>query len=139
MASKRSCLIFPKQTIQHISQPPCKGQAGKSRMIHPGPAGTKPGSRQGTGTINGRIIFWSYAVARVMDGLPWWLRQSRIFLQRGRPRGSIPGLGRSPEEGMVTHSSILAWRIPIDRGAWWATVHGVAKNRTRSAIKHSPE
>ena len=26
--------------------------------------------------------------------------------------GSIPGLGRSPEEGMVTHSSILAWRIP---------------------------
>ena len=26
--------------------------------------------------------------------------------------GSIPGLGRSPEEGMATHSSILAWRIP---------------------------
>ena len=34
------------------------------------------------------------------------------------------------EEGMATHSSILAWRIPIDRGAWWATVHGVAKSRT---------
>ena len=26
--------------------------------------------------------------------------------------------------GMATHSSILAWRIPRDRGAWWATVHG---------------
>ena len=26
------------------------------------------------------------------------------------------------EEGMATHSSILAWRIPMDRGAWWATV-----------------
>jgi len=26
--------------------------------------------------------------------------------------GSIPGLGRSPEKGMATHSSILAWRIP---------------------------
>ena len=26
--------------------------------------------------------------------------------------GSIPGSGRSPEEGMATHSSILAWRIP---------------------------
>ena len=26
------------------------------------------------------------------------------------------------EEGMTTHSSILAWRIPIDRGAWWLTV-----------------
>ena len=34
----------------------------------------------------------------------------------------------SPEEGMATHSSILAWRIPVDRGAWWATVHGVAKS-----------
>jgi len=34
------------------------------------------------------------------------------------------------EEGMATHSSILAWRIPIDRGAWWAVVHGFAKNRT---------
>ena len=29
------------------------------------------------------------------------------------------------EEGMATHSSILAWRIPVDRGAWWAIVHGV--------------
>ena len=31
------------------------------------------------------------------------------------------------EEGMATHSSILAWRIPMDRGAWRATVHSVAK------------
>ena len=31
------------------------------------------------------------------------------------------------EEGMETHSSILDWRIPMDRGAWWATVHGVTK------------
>ena len=28
------------------------------------------------------------------------------------------------EEVMATHSSILAWRIPTDRGAWWATVQG---------------
>ena len=34
------------------------------------------------------------------------------------------------EEGMTTHSSILAWRIPMDRGAWQATVHGVAKSQT---------
>ena len=31
---------------------------------------------------------------------------------------------------MATHSSILAWRILRDRGAWWATVHGVAKSQT---------
>ena len=34
------------------------------------------------------------------------------------------------KKGMATHSNILAWRIPIDRGAWWATVHGVAKSRS---------
>ena len=34
------------------------------------------------------------------------------------------------EEGMATHTSILAWRIPMDRGAWQAIVHGVAKSRT---------
>ena len=35
------------------------------------------------------------------------------------------------EEGMATRSSILAWRIPMDRGAWRATVHGVTKSRTQ--------
>ena len=37
-----------------------------------------------------------------------------------------------PLEGdMATHSSIPAWRIPMDRGAWWATVRGAAKSQTR--------
>ena len=35
------------------------------------------------------------------------------------------------EEGMATHSNILAWRIPMDRGAWWAIIHGVAKSQTQ--------
>ena len=52
--------------------------------------------------------------------------------------GSIPGLGRSPGGGMAIHSSILAWRIPTDREAWRATVHGVTKNQTR-LTKHSTE
>ena len=34
------------------------------------------------------------------------------------------------EEGMATHSSILAWRIHMDRGALQATVHRVAKSQT---------
>ena len=45
--------------------------------------------------------------------------------------GSIPGSGRSPGVGNGTHSSILAWRNPMDREAWQATVHGVAKCQTR--------
>ena len=35
------------------------------------------------------------------------------------------------EEGMAIHSSILAYRIPMDRGAWWATVSGVTKSQTQ--------
>ena len=42
----------------------------------------------------------------------------------------VQSLGREDrlEEGMATHSSILAWRIHMDRGAWWATLHEVANN-----------
>ena len=32
------------------------------------------------------------------------------------------------EEGMATHSSILAWRISMARETWWAIVHGVTKS-----------
>ena len=35
------------------------------------------------------------------------------------------------EEGIATHPSILAWRIPMDRGAWRAAVHRVAQSQTR--------
>ena len=35
------------------------------------------------------------------------------------------------EEGMATNFCILAWRIPTERGAWWATVHEVANSQTR--------
>ena len=39
--------------------------------------------------------------------------------------------GEDPlEEGMATHPSVLAWRIPIVRGAWRATVHGIMKSWT---------
>ena len=42
-------------------------------------------------------------------------------------------LGREDplEEGMATHSSMLACRIPMERAAWWATVHEVAEIWTR--------
>ena len=59
-----------------------------------------------------------------------------------RDADSIPGLGRSPEESMATDSSILAWRIPMDKGAWQASVHRVTKSQTPlkrlSTAQHSP-
>ena len=38
------------------------------------------------------------------------------------------------EEGMAIHSSILPWRVPMDRVAWWATVHGIAELDTTEQI-----
>ena len=37
------------------------------------------------------------------------------------------------EEGMATHSNILAWRIPMDRGAWQAAAHRVTKSWTQQS------
>ena len=47
-------------------------------------------------------------------------------------RDKVQSLGQEDplQESMATHSSILAWRIPMDRGAWWTTVHKVTKSQT---------
>ena len=45
-----------------------------------------------------------------------------------RDLGLILGLERSPGGGHGNPSSILAWRIPMDREPWWVTVHGVAES-----------
>ena len=39
----------------------------------------------------------------------------------------------SLEDGVATHSSIVAWRTSMDRGAFWAIVHGVAKSWTQQS------
>ena len=48
-----------------------------------------------------------------------------------RDVGSIPGLGRSPGEGHVNPLQYSCLENPMDGGAWWATVHRVAKSWTR--------
>ena len=45
--------------------------------------------------------------------------------------GSIPGLGRSPREENGNPLQYSCLENPMDRGAWWASVHGVAKSQTR--------
>ena len=52
--------------------------------------------------------------------------------------GSIPGLGRCPE---VENGNLLQYpylESPMNRGAWWATAHGVAKSRTQLSTVPSP-
>ena len=61
--------------------------------------------------------------------LPRWHEWERTHLplqETQRCRFS-PWAGTIPMKGTATHSRILAWRIPWTEGAWWAVVHGIAK------------
>ena len=63
---------------------------------------------------------WASLMAQTVKNLPAVLE---TWVQSLGWEGSL-------EDGLATHSSILAWRTPVDRGAWWATVHGVARSQT---------
>ena len=65
------------------------------------------------------------------SGLPWVAQMGKKkSAYNAGDQGLITDLGRSLEEGMATYSSVLAWRIPMDSGAWWITVHVVTKSQT---------
>ena len=68
---------------------------------------------------------WASLIAQLVKNPPAMQETSVPFLDWENPL----------EEGMATHCSILAWRIPMDRGAWWATVHGVTKSWTQLSNK----
>ena len=60
------------------------------------------------------------------------IRDAGLILGQGQADPlEIQGQEDPLEKEMATHSSILAWRIPMDRGAWRATVHGIAKSRAQ--------
>ena len=63
-------------------------------------------------------------------GLPRWLSDKESACQAG-DSGSIPGWGRSPGEGKGNPLQYSCLGNPMDRGAWGATVPGVAKTRTK--------
>ena len=65
------------------------------------------------------LIYWATLVAEMVNNLlAMWATWVWSL-----------GWEDSLEEGMATHSSILAWKIPMDRGAWQAAVHGAAKSQ----------
>ena len=62
-------------------------------------------------------------------GLPWWLSGKESACNAG-DASSIPGSGRSPGEGNSNPLQYSCLGNSMDREAWWATVHGVAKSWT---------
>ena len=69
-------------------------------------------------------------------GLPWWLssEESTWDAEDAGELSPIPGWGRSPAGGSRNPLQYSCLENPMDRGAWWATVHGVAKGQMR--LKH---
>ena len=96
--------------------------AGKESACNAGDPGSIPGSGRSTGEGIGYPLQYSWAslVAQMAKNPPamWetWVQSL--------------GWEDPLEKGMATHISILAWRIPTERGAWRAAIHWVTKSRT---------
>ena len=65
----------------------------------------------------------------VTIGLPCWLSGKESSPVQETQVRALDQEGLLKKE-MATHSSIIAWKNPMNRGASWATVHGVAKSQT---------
>ena len=73
---------------------------------------------------------WIWGRVSAKDGFPGALDSKESAWNTGDP-GLMPGSGRSPGEGNGYPLQYSCLENPMDRGAWWATVHGVAKSQTR--------
>ena len=95
---------------------------GKESACNAGDSGSLPGSGRPAGKGIGYPLqySWSSFVAHLVKNLP---AMQETWIQH-------LGWEDSLKEGMATQSNILTWRIPMERGAWKATVHGVPKNQT---------
>ena len=112
--------MFHAVTIEHLGFP-CSS-AGRESACNAGDLGSIPesGNSPREGIVYPLLYSWASLVAQMVKNPPamWetW----------------VPSLGWEDmlEEGIATHSSILAWRIPMGRGAWQAAVHRVTKSQT---------
>ena len=132
------------------------GSDSKESTCNAGDPGFVPGLGRYPGGKNGNPLQYS-CLENPMDGGAWWATAHGIakswpqlsdftFIDTiGLPRwlsgkesacsagdlGSIPGSGRCPGDGNGNPLQYSCLENPMDRGAWQATVHGVAKSRTR--------
>ena len=104
------------------------GPTGKISACNAGVPGSipRPGRSPGEGTDSPLHYPWASLVAQMVKNPPAMWETRVRSLDWKDPL----------EEGMATHSSILSWRIPMDRGSWWVSVHGVTKSQIRLSDKH---
>ena len=78
--------------------------------------------------VNTYYILSTYLI--FIQGFPGSLDGKELACNAG-DLGSIPGFGKSAGKGNDIPLQYSCLENPMDRGAWWATVHGVAKSRTQ--------
>ena len=83
--------------------------------------------------LNGHGFGWTLEV--VMDREAWY---AVVPPAKARDLGLMPGLRGSPGEGNGNALQYSFLKNPVDRGAWWATVHGVVKSQTQLSNYHFP-
>ena len=101
------------------------------------------------GIFQARVLEWGaiafsdlflryvYLCCILDSGLPWWLSGKDPPANAG-DMGLIPGSGRPPGEGNGNTIQYSCLGNTMDRGAWWATVHGIAKELDiTQRLKHS--
>ena len=115
---------------------PCSS-AGKESTCNAGDPGLIPGSGKIPWRKN-RLSIPVFLLRNPMDRGTWGGSRASLVAQTVKnppamQKTWVQSLGwEDPlEEGIATHSSILAWRISMGRGAWQPIVHGVAKSRTQ--------
>ena len=74
----------------------------------------------------------------IKDGFPWWLSGKESACKAG-DAGSIPGSGRSPGERDGNPLQYSYLESAVDRGAWWAVAHGIARVGHDLVTKPPPE
>ena len=120
---------------------PYVGKIPWRRTWQPNPV-FSPGKSHGQRSLEGYSP-WGLKESDITEGLrlslsitkfyrfPWWLSGKDSTSQAGGT-GSIPMLGRSPGEGNGDPLQYSCLGNPMDRGAWWPTVHGVRKESDRT-------
>ena len=116
--SVHSNIIHNSQKVE-TTQGLLVSSAGKDSACNAADPGLTPGLGRSPGEGRGYPLQYSLVslVAQTVKNLPA-MRETWVCWED------------SLEEGMATHSNMLVWRIPMDRGTWQATVHGAAESWT---------
>ena len=123
----RSLHLWTSQVVPWMGLP--RSTAGKGSTCNAGDPSSIPGSGSSPG--EGIVYPLQYSCACLVTQM---VKNPPAMQETG-----VWSLGWDDplEEDMATHSSILAWRIPMDRGAWRAIVHGGQRVRHDWVITHS--